>query len=63
MCRSLIRRVLRNLQGRTNNASKGGVSPDVPSPMPKSMGNFGEYSESRVFVYFQYIIRVYFVPG
>jgi hypothetical protein len=41
-CRSLIRRVLHNLQGRTNNASEGG-SPDVPSPMPKSVGNFGEY--------------------
>jgi hypothetical protein len=41
-CRSLIHRVLRNLQGRTNNASEGG-SPDVPSPMPKSVGNFGEY--------------------
>jgi hypothetical protein len=41
-CRSLIRRVLRNLQGRTNNASNGG-SPDVPFPMPKSVGHFGEY--------------------
>jgi len=41
-CRSLIRRVLHNLQGRTNNASEGG-SPNVPFPMPKSVGHFGEY--------------------
>jgi hypothetical protein len=50
-CGSLIHCVLRNLQGRTNNASEGG-SPDVSPPMPKSVGHFGEYSESRVFVYF-----------
>jgi hypothetical protein len=41
-CRFLIRRVLYNLQGRTNNVLEG-ESPDVPSPMPKSVGHFGEH--------------------
>jgi hypothetical protein len=41
-CKFSIRRVLRNLQGRANDASEGG-SPDVPSTMPKLVGHFGEY--------------------
>jgi len=40
-CGYLIFPVFHNLQG-INNASEGG-SPDVPSPIPKSMNYFGEY--------------------